>query len=103
MNKRDIITKCIEAYTEAVEVCDKIELGEAMDWLDQRCLIDGVCLFYNIQYGKSLLFCEWVERNETTHEGYWTTPAHKCKTHPELMQSLTTRLEILQRELLIND
>lgn len=98
MTKQEIITKCIEAYTEAIEVCKSLELHRCKLYLDSHFLITGVCRYANKVLGEWIFEEEWVMNKFNIH-GYWTTPAYKCTGHSELIQSLQTRLDILKREL----
>lgn len=98
MTKQEIIAKCIEAYTEAVQVCGKLEFEEVQEWLDKKELDLGVCHFVKKRLGLRIVYEDWVNRHEEP-EGYWAIIPRYCETHEELMHSLTTRLNILKREL----
>lgn len=99
MTKQEIITKCIEAYTEAIEVCKQFDLYDAKYWLDAKFLDLGVCCYsrnaLNFEIGNQ----KWIVRNFIPFKLHWAKRPYDCGTHKELMQSLQTRLDILKREL----
>lgn len=101
MTKQEIIERCIAAYSEAIEVCKELELDEAKNWLDKKELNIGVCYYSKIVLDFKIYYEKWIIRNFMPSRLHWSKRPYDCNTHPELMESLTTRLQILQHELSI--
>jgi hypothetical protein len=99
MTKQKIIERCIAAYTEAIEVCGKLNFEGAQYWLDSKYLFRGVCYFVMHQLDIHIGSKNWVLRYQRYKSAFWATCPMNCRTHPELMKSLKIRLEILKREL----
>ncbi|CAB4577969.1 MAG: hypothetical protein F2563_03585 [Actinobacteria bacterium] len=100
MTKQEIIERCIAAYSEAIEVCGKLEFDKALNWLDKKELDFGVCHFVLKRLGLRIDYKDWVDRHEGS-DNYWAIIPRYCDTHDELIQSLQTRIEILKKELSI--
>jgi hypothetical protein len=98
MTKQEIITLLIKDYEWAIEKVSKMEYLATHEFLVNEHLSNGVCNAAKLRHDQHIYCANWVYRSE---DAYWTTPPKRCETKEEIIQSLQTRLDILNQELLI--
>jgi hypothetical protein len=98
MNKEQLIRRMIATYTEAIDWAkrSKCNTSRLMRYLEIRRLDHGLCRASYLQPFQSR---EWISKYIQVGHSYICAPPYLLDAKQEIVQSLETRLAVLQKEL----